>query len=106
MNISSRDFVIILLGIVGTLLLTLLFGSKLYSPQELSTTDYLLFGVVAIIAIVLVIHKRIGEVESDLDCFGERLSEMAKNLKRAEDLVGIKSDLISLKKFVENGEKK
>jgi purine-cytosine permease-like protein len=107
MEISARDYLVIILGVIGTLILTITFGNKLANYQNLSLIDYLLLLVIAIIAIVFVIYKHINELEKEIDVSKQNYTGLKDSLERAEELINIKSDLIALKREIfKNGKKK
>jgi len=107
MGISSKDYLLILLGIIGTLILSLTFGNKLNSLESFSLSDILLLTVIGISAIVYFIYKRLGEIENDIDEFKKDYIKLNENLKKIEDLINIKVDIIELQKEVfKNGKKR
>ncbi len=107
MAISSKEVIIILLGIVGSTLLGLLLQGLNFNL--LNIKEYIMIiGIIIVLvsAIIFVIYKKFREVDIELEKQNNELKNIDNRFKTIEDLNNIKSDIKELqRKILKDGYK-
>lgn len=105
MELDAKELLIIFLGIAGTLIFTLAFGNKLANYENLSSFDYILLLILSVIAVILVIYKRIGELGKDIEDVKKLYDRLDERLKIHDKLINLEARIISLENY-KHGKKK
>ena len=100
MNVQAKELVIILIGIVASLLLSLLFPNY----EEFSMENIFILLIVAVAFIIYVVYKRIGELDEEIISTKEQYQKLEERLKIHQQLTNIEARLIALEN--KNGKKK
>lgn len=95
--LSSRDFVILLLGLIGSAILTIILESKNYFSKGFEAIDLLILIIVVVSAIITIFYSKLREVDNELKKQDKRLKSFSEILKRSEDLINIKADIKTIK---------
>lgn len=109
-RLSSKDILIILIGIVLTFLLpliTLQLDIFNLGNQEKSNITILLIIIISSIGIISITYKKFREINIELEKSKMKLEEFDKRFKTIEELNNIRLDIRELQKEVfKNGNKK
>lgn len=111
MEISSKEIVIILLGLIGSTLLVIWLESRNYFEEGFEPVDLIIILVIFTISLIFFIYRKFKEINKDLEKiegkFNEqdkKLSDFLESLKRVEDLINIKVDIMDIKqRLVKSG---
>lgn len=91
MAISSKEWLLTFLGIVGgTLLVLILKYFGLMISEEFVTM--IGWGILIIIIIVFIVYKKINEVSKELEEQNKIQGNLQKDLERAKELIDIKAE--------------
>ena len=105
MKIQAKEILVILIGIVGTLILTISFENRLINLGSITLQDILILIIISIIAIIYVIYKRMDEIEDDIENIKKDYNKLDERLKIHKQLINLDARLIALEKE-KNGKKK
>jgi len=91
MPINSKDIVMTFAGIVGAILIGLIFK---YFELRISKDNLtiVIYGVVILIIIISIVYKKIGEISKELEAQSKVQQRLEKDLERARDLVELKAE--------------
>ncbi len=98
MVMDSKKLVAYLLSLVGSTLFTLYLSRRGYFSEGIQLVDVILISVLTMVGITIVFYAKFREINSDLNEYRTKLDKASEMLKRAEDLVDIKSDIKELKR--------
>lgn len=98
MEFSSKEIVIILLGLIGSALLSIFLESKGYFLKGFEVNDVIIILIIVLIAVLWIIYSKFNEFNRDLTNQNQFLNDFSERLKRFEDLTNIKADIIDLKR--------
>ena len=103
MAINSKELAIILLGLIGSSIFAIFIFQKGFGLNNLQSFEWLILFLVAIIAIVVIMTRRIGEVGSELDDQKKIINKLGERLKMHEQLTNLEARIIALEKGDKNG---
>ena len=91
MAISSKEWVLTFLGIIGGTLVILAlnyFGMRISEEFKIM----IIWGIVIIIAIIFIVYKKINEISKELEI--QKLAQqcLKKDLERTRDLIDLKAE--------------
>src|SRR4030042_6482921 len=98
MKIQAKELLLTILGVIFTLILTLLFGDKLNSPERFSFFDIFLLLIFVISFIVIFFYRKIGEVDEDIKKLDKEQKRLDERLKINEQLIDMKADIKELQR--------
>lgn len=96
MDISAKDYLLIIFGIIGTLILSIVFGNKLSNLGSFSLSDILILITIGISAIIYVVYKRIGEIDKDIEDIKTDYNKLNERLKIHNQLINLEARIIAL----------
>ena len=102
-KITAKDIIIILIGIIGTLLLSLLIPQEKLIKFNFNVNDYFWMLALSIIAIIYILYRKTNEINEELIKYDNNQKRLEEKLKIHEQLIDIKA---AIKELQKNGNKK
>lgn len=97
-GIDSKNWIIILLGIIGSAIIAFLLKLQKIDFKNFQATDILLILGVAIIAVVFIFYRKIREINDELDNQEKEQKRICEKLKIYEQLIDMKAEIKELQK--------
>ena len=98
MKIRSKEFIILLLGIIGSILsglLLMIFGKE--NLHSFSVIDFVIILVLVIVFIMFVVYTRIREINNEINIIKSEQKRLIEKLKIHEQLIELKAEFKNLK---------
>ena len=105
MKIEAKQILIILLGIVGATIITILSKNELTGFENLEFKDIFILLVLSVSAIIYVIYRRIGEIDGEIENVKKNYEKLNERLKINNQLTNLEARLIYLERN-KNGKKR
>ncbi|MBS3092712.1 hypothetical protein J4466_04830 [Candidatus Pacearchaeota archaeon] len=109
-NITSKDILLILIGIIGALLLafiSLQLDMLNLEDQQKSNITIIITIIIATTGVIWISYKKFREIDQELEKSNEKIEELNKRFKTIEDLNDIRLNIKDLqRKVFKNGDKK
>lgn len=94
MEIKSKEFIILLLGLVGSILSALLL--KIFGKENLHSfgiIDFVIILVLVIVFIIFVVYKRMSEINNEIELIRYEQKRLIEKLKIHEQLIELKAEI-------------
>ncbi|MFW6310712.1 MAG: hypothetical protein ACOC1K_00590 [Nanoarchaeota archaeon] len=98
MKIKSKEFIILLLGLIGSILSGLLlriFGKE--NLHSFSVIDFVIILVLVIVFIMFVVYTRIREINNEINIIRSEQKRLIEKLKIYEQLIELKAEVKNLR---------
>ena len=109
MAFSSKEIIIILIGLVSTAFLGIILNTidlNQYTSQIKNSITMVVIVFIAAITIISILYKKMSEVNKELELINSKQKDLEEKLKRTEDLINIRVDIKELQKEIfKNGKK-
>jgi len=97
---ESKDAVIILIGLVGSILLGFIFKLEKFDLNKFTPIDLIIILTIAVISIIFIVYLKMGEINKELDNQKIEQQKLSEKLKIHEQLIGMKAEINELQKKV------
>ncbi|MFH1585712.1 MAG: hypothetical protein ABIB79_03010 [archaeon] len=97
MTISSKEVIILVIGLIGAVLLAIILKLQPFDFNRLQISDLLLIFFVSIISIIIIVYLKINEINKELDDQKLNQTKLNEKLKIHEQLIDIKAEIKQLK---------
>lgn len=94
MAVTAKEILIIFIGIVGFPFLVLL--AKVMDFQSLNFFGGILIAILVVTFLILLMYKRLNEINDDLEKQNQKYLELDKRLKMYEKLTNLEARIIAL----------
>ena len=98
MNIQAKEILILTLGVIATLILTVLFENNIINLESFSSKDVTIITIIAIVMIIYVLYKRIEEIDNEINNTRKEHKKLEERLKIHNHLINIEAKLIALER--------
>lgn len=102
MNINAKETLIILIGLTGTILTTIILKNSWLNFETFSLINISIIVIVGIIALIYIVYKRIEELEEEIEKTNAKNKELDKRFKIYAELTKLDARLIALEKNGKN----
>lgn len=100
MVITSKEMIVVLLGIVGSAILAIYLKIEIFDINKLGPKDVIIILGLAIIFTIIIFYKRIKETENEVEKQEKELKRLDEKLKIYEQLINVKVEIKELQKRV------
>ncbi|MFA4953624.1 MAG: hypothetical protein WC584_05350 [Candidatus Pacearchaeota archaeon] len=96
MVISAKEILIILIGIVGSAIIGLIIRILNFNSSSLSFMGWILMIVIAVSLLIVLMYKRLNEINEDLDKQKENYNKLDERLKIYKMFVNLEARIVAL----------